>query len=212
VFRGHFENFSDLKNFGISKAKNEWIMIVDADERIPERLAREIMSNLDHAKYDAFLIPFRTFFFGREMRWGGWDEKHVRIIRKDLARYSGDIHETFDIRGLNVGRLKSSIIHLTHRSILHNLLKTANYADVQARQMLTWHPRVRVRTLFGIIGREFYRVVIKNRGYKDGIVGVIEGIYQPFSLFCVYVRLWELQQKPTIEEKYKNLEEKIDAI
>ena len=74
------------------------------------------------------------------------------------------------------------------------------------------HPRVRIKSLFGVVLREFFRVMIKNRGYKDGIVGIIEGIYQPFSVFCVHVRLWELQQKPSIEEKYKLLEDKIDAV
>jgi hypothetical protein len=72
------------------------------------------------------------------------------------------------------------------------------------------HPKVTNWTFFKVIVHEFLYRIIKKRGYKDGMPGMIEGIYQPFSLFTIYVRLWELQNKPSIEQAYIDLEDKID--
>ncbi len=181
--------------------------MVDADERITPALAAEIESVLaDPGDRAAFRIPIRNFFFGRAMRFGGWQEDHVRLIKKSQARYAGDIHETFSPRG-PVGGLREPIWHFSHRNIQNMMQKTVNYGEVQAEEMLrSGHPKVTVSSFFKVIAKELNFRLVKKRGHKDGPQGVIESVYQAFSLFVVYVILWQKQQKPGLEERYAKLE------
>jgi glycosyltransferase involved in cell wall biosynthesis len=208
VFRRKLESFATQKNYGIGKATGDWIMVVDADERITPALAAEVESVLaDPGDRVAFKIPIRNFFFARAMKFGGWQEQHIRLIKKSQARYSGDIHETLSPRG-PVGELREPIWHFSHRNIQNMMGKTVNYGEVQAEEMLrAGHPKVTVSSFFKVIAKELNFRLIKKRGHKDGVQGTIESVYQAFSLFVVYVILWQKQQKPSLEKKYQQLEE-----
>jgi hypothetical protein len=140
------------------------------------------------------------------MRFGGWQEQHIRLIKKSQARYSGDIHETLSPRG-PVGELREPIWHFSHRNIQNMMGKTVNYGEVQAEEMLrNGHPKVTTASFFKVPIKELYFRLIKKRGYKDGVQGTIESVYQAFSLFAVYVILWQKQQKPNLEEQYRKLD------
>lgn len=212
VYEYTFKDFADLKNFGISKTASDWFLIVDADERIPAATAAAIKQAIQSDEYVAYEFPFESYFFGQRMQHGGWQhDKHIRLVKTGVASFQGDIHEDFVFKPeAKIGWISQPIAHFSHRSIRHNFLKTINYADVQAGELKKMgHPPVKGRTLVKIIAKEFWYRMIKERGYRDGMAGFIESLYQPFSLFVVYVRLWELQQKPTLEERYKELEKQL---
>ena len=214
VYRHTFTTFADAKNFALSKASHDWILEIDADERLTTGLQDEIAEQITQNTNAGYEIPFDNYLFAHNMQWGGWKEKHLRLYRKDAAKYKGDIHETLEFidQDAPIGQLKHHIAHFSHRSIINNLHKTANYADVQAKELLAAnHPSVSWKTFIKVILKEFWRRTINERGYRDGVAGWIECLYQPFSLFCVYVRLWELQQHPTLEEQYRKLEDTIGA-
>lgn len=207
-----FESFSQLKNAALARASGEWALVVDADERVTLALQEQIVAALD-GPYDAYSVVRDNYFFGQRMRWGGWPERTVRLFRRRSARYEGDIHERlcFTIGTPRVGRLDGSLAHFTHRGIGHNLAKTANFGDVQAGELLAaGHPPVRVATFAKVMTRELWRRLVRGRAYRDGMPGIVEAIYQPFSLFTVYVRLWELQQRPSLDQRYLELENEID--
>jgi glycosyltransferase involved in cell wall biosynthesis len=208
VFVREFDNFSGQKNFAIEQAGGDWVLIVDADERITPALAQEIQETLtEDPPYDAFWIETINVFLGTRMKHGGWEEHHVRLVRRSVARYSGDLHESFAIAPKRLGRLREGMLHFSHRSVLDNLVKSANYIDVDVQAMLAaGHKPVRARTLFWVIFKEFANRFVYRRGYRDGMVGVIESLYQPFARFCLYVLLWERQQKPSISERYAELD------
>lgn len=207
-----FEDFSQLKNAALARASGDWTLVVDADERVTLRLQEEVMAALD-GPYDAYSVPRDNYFFGQKMWWGGWPERTVRLFRRGTAVYEGAIHEQlrFTVATPRVARLDGALAHFTHRGIGHNLAKTANFGDVQARELLAaGHPPVQVRTFFRVIARELWARLVRGRGYRDGMPGIVEAIYQPFSLFTVYVRLWELQQQPSLHQRYLELEDEID--
>lgn len=211
VYRRRLDTFAAQKNFGIDKASGEWILIVDADERVTRALAKEIRATITDTTHDSFRIPIVNFFLGRRMAHGDWQENHVRLIQKERARYVGDIHETFPAAG-NPGQLRGELWHFSHRTIADMLRKTIDYGEIQSAEMLAaGHPKVTGKSLFGIILREFWRRMVRHRAYRDGIVGVIEGLYQPFSLFCVHVMLWQRQRRPTIDQSYAALERQARA-
>lgn len=203
-----FLDFASHKNSAIEKARGEWVLIVDADERITSALANEIEQTLGRDPHEwAFNIETVNFFLGERMRHGGWKEDHVRLIRREHARYEGVIHEAFTIPTERLGRLREEMWHFSHRSIEEMLIKTARFGEVQSLELLeAGTPRVTAWTLAKVILREFSFRMIFRRGYKDGMPGVIEALYQPFSLFCVHVMLWQLQRGETLSQTYEGLE------
>jgi glycosyltransferase involved in cell wall biosynthesis len=212
VLHHRFDGFADLKNAGIDAANSEWLVVVDADERVGPSLAKEIRSVLDH-DVDAFRIPRVNYFYGHRMRFGGWKEMHIRMVRRDAARYVGDLHETFSFAASppRIATLSSPLHHFTHRSIIDNLHKTAVFGEVDASARLAEHaPAVTSFRLYFTVARELlYRLVLKQ-GWRDGVPGVIECLYQPLSVVSTRARLWELQQSPSIEERYLQLESELE--
>jgi glycosyltransferase involved in cell wall biosynthesis len=208
VWVERFEDFASHKNSAIAKAQGDWVLIVDADERITPALAAEIRRTLD-AGPDRWAYDIETvnYFLGRRMSHGGWKEDHVRLIRREHARYEGLIHERFALPPERVGRLEEGMWHFSHRSIEEMLAKTVRFGEVQSLELLGERtPRVTAWTFAKVILRELGFRLVRQRGYKDGMPGVIEALYQPFSLFCVHVMLWQRQRPETLWETYQALE------
>ncbi|MHB1487048.1 MAG: glycosyltransferase family 2 protein [Acidimicrobiales bacterium] len=205
-----FSGFADLKNRGLDEATTHWVLIVDADERVTGALAAEIAAAISADSTPAgYRIPIANVFFGQRMHHGGWTgEEPVRLVRRGTARFQGQLHETlvFGDRELP-GTLTSPLVHFSHRSILDSLAKTMAWADVQANELLArGHPPVTGRTLAKVATRELLWRLVRRSGWKDGTPGIIEALYQPLSLVAVYARLWELQQRPSLPELYRQME------
>lgn len=207
-----FRDFASLKNAGLDEVRSEWALVVDADERIGTPLAIEIRQALPETA-DAFRIPRVNYFYGSEMKWGGWKESQVRLVRPTQAHYVGELHETFTFssRSPVIRDLLSPIHHFTHRSMIDNLNKSAVFGEVDAQARVSNNSRTvtSVGLYYTVLREFFYRLVVKQ-GWRDGVRGTIECLYQPLSLLATTARLWELQQVPSIEELYAGLEEEIE--
>jgi glycosyltransferase involved in cell wall biosynthesis len=203
-----FTTFSDLRNRAIGAATGDWLLFVDADERVTTDLAAEIRSAM-LGPHDAHRLRIQNWFYGSRIRDSGFRERPIRLVRREGARFVGDIHETLELPAhADVSILNEPLIHLSHRSVLDNLDKTAAYADIQAREMLAaGHPRITRWSLARTAVSVLVRHLVVGRGYRDGTPGFVESMYQSFSIFCVHVRLWELQRQPSIEARYEALEE-----
>jgi glycosyltransferase involved in cell wall biosynthesis len=208
VFRVPFTGFDALKNAGVERATGDWIVFCDGDERVTPRLAREFQAELARGtSHWAFRSPTVNFFWGRRMEHGGWRESHVKIVRRDHAAYRGDIHERLDIPEDKVGWLEGERWHFSHRSIEDNLRKTILYGQLDAAERLAGGaPKVTLWTLLKVLGLEFGRRMLR----RAGMPGVIEGLYQPFALFCVSVMLWERQRADLIAERYAELDRLVE--
>jgi glycosyltransferase involved in cell wall biosynthesis len=181
VYSKTFADFSTQKNYAVDQATSDWVLAVDADERVTPALAQEIVAAIrEPTEHVAFRIPRWHFFFGKRFRHGGWgNDKPIRLIRRRAARYVGEIHEVLAVDG-PVDELNAPIWHFTHRDIESMLLKTVNFGQVQARELAAATPRVTTRKLFRVVVGEMYSRLLKGRGWRDGVEGVIESLYQPF--------------------------------
>jgi (heptosyl)LPS beta-1,4-glucosyltransferase len=208
VFVEPFEDFSQHKNMAIQKARGDWLLIVDADERITPGLAREIKETLARDPVEwGFWIDTINFFLGSRMDHGAWNDDHLRLVRRDKATYAGKIHEAFAIPQERTGKLREGMWHFSHRTIQDNLAKTARFGEVQARELYeAGAPSVSCWRLAWLMIREFGFRFVRQRGYRDGMPGIIEAVYQPFSLFCVQVMLWQLQRPESLDAAYERLE------
>jgi len=213
VYSKTWSGFATQKNFGIQKATQKWVLILDADERVSPALAREIESTITNSpSMAAFSIPFRNFFLGKEMKHGGWQgERHIRLFLKAKAKYEEQqIHEFLKIDG-QVGELQQPIFHFSHRTIAENLLKTRQYALLQSQYEYDRHqPQVTRWGLFKAIIEHFWLRYVILEGHKDGMEGFIEATYQAFSqIFVIQSMLWERQRNKNIGEIYRDLEKQL---
>jgi glycosyltransferase involved in cell wall biosynthesis len=198
-----------LANAAIDLATGDWLFLLDADERVSRALVAEIRSTIT-GPYDGLRVPMANYFHARHMKFGGWQEHPVRLWRRGAARYTGALHErpVFSVDTPRLGDLASPLPHLSHRSVLDNLEKSANYVEVQARaQHASGAPPVTPWQLYRTLIREVGFRLILRQGWRDGVAGVYEALYWPFSHMCAQARLWELQQVPPIDEQYLELEE-----
>lgn len=199
VFIHHFVDFAEARNFGLSKASGEWVLYVDADERVTEELKDEIQKQITfkNQPFSAFDIPRKNIRLGgQEMRFGGWWPDYVtRLFRKkDLQGWYGEVHESPIVNG-ETGKLTNPLLHFG-RDLKDIVQKTIEWSGIEARLLFeAKHPSVTWWRLGKVWLEEFWRRFILLQGFRDGTAGLIEAIYQSFSRFITYARLWEIQQR-----------------
>lgn len=209
IFYHDWESFSEQKNFALSKTTGDWILFIDADERISQELKKEI-KNLDF-KYSAYAFPRKNVLLGKKMNFGGWWPDYVtRLAKKEkIISWEGDLHEELKVNG-TIEKTTGCLYHFSHRGVTWMLEKSIRYTEMEADlRFKTNHPPVVWWRFLRVMFTEFwYRFVIKS-GWRDGTVGWVEVIYQTFNMFIIYVRLWELQKRKSMETIYKDLDREI---
>jgi glycosyltransferase involved in cell wall biosynthesis len=200
-------NFSSWRNIGARKASHPWLLYIDADETVTESLQEEIKRAVASGEKSAYAIPRKNIILGREMKHGGWWPDYVvRLIKKDkLNKWRGKLHEQPEIKG-KVGYLKNHLIHEKHDNLFDMLKKTNEWSEVEAQLLFEAnHPKMVWWRFFRIMMTEIWLRLVKLRGYKDGAEGVIYSIYQMWSRFITYAKLWEMQlQTRNLRSKMKN--------
>lgn len=199
VFVNPFSDFASQRNFAMTKASYNWILYLDADERVTPELAKGIKYLVSSRKKNnlvAYKIARKNFYLG-DHEWPKI-EKLERLFKKDkLKEWYGKVHESPKIEG-KVGDLDGFLLHYTHRDLSSMLKKTLEWSKVEAElKFKAKHPQMTWWRFPKIIIQAFFESYIKQGGWKIGIVGLIESLYQSFSLFITYARLWERQQKGT---------------
>lgn len=188
-------NFAEKRNKGLREAKGDWILYIDADERITPELRKEISDVMESPKSGAFAIPRRNFIFGKEFKHcGQWPDYQKRFFKKsDLRGWIGNVHETPQFEG-SLTLMKNPMLHIKHESLSEMVEKTNNWSEIEARLMFeAHHPRMNIRRFLSAILREFWLRMIKQMAFLDGGEGIIYAMYQVFSRFVSYAKLWEMQ-------------------
>lgn len=194
------KEFSKWRNKGLAEAKGKWVFYLDADERVTPELREEILRLVrqpDCEGASAYFLPRRNYYLGYEIKHGGaWPDYVKRLFRKEkLEKWVGDLHEEPVFSG-EFGYLTNPLLHYTHRDLTSMLRKTIEWSKVEAELLYKAnHPKMVWWRFIRIIMTEFWYRGIKLQGWRDGTVGWIEIIFQCFSRFITYGRLWELQQK-----------------
>jgi len=189
--------FSQLRNKGLNEANGDWIFYLDADERATDNLKKEIGKVISSPKFFAYVVPRRNFYLGREVRFGGAYPDYVkRLFKKNkLNGWKGDLHEEPIFEG-QLGHLREPMIHITHRDLSSMVEKTRKWSTIEAQLLYdAGHPPITWWRILRMMFVEFWERGIKKQGWRDGTVGWIEIIFQMFSRFITYARLWEMQNK-----------------
>lgn len=199
VFEFVSDDFSELRNFGLKKASGEWILYVDADERVDDNLKTAITHLIKDSgrmqQLNAYFLKRKNFYLGTSVK-NEWPyiEKMERIFRKEKLRgWKGKLHETPIIDGA-IGKLDGFLLHYTHRDLTSMVEKTIEWSKIEAEMRFkSNHPKMTWWRFPRVMFAAFLDSYVRQGGWKAGTVGLIESVYQSFSIFITYARLWEMQ-------------------
>lgn len=192
-------DFSEMRNLGLKNASYDWILYLDADERVDEKLKENLKKIIiDTSEFAAFKLNRKNYYLGKN-EWPS-NEKLERLFKKEnLKGWSGQIHESPKVEG-KIGELEGFILHFTHRDLESMLDKTISWSETEAMlRFNTNHPKMTWWRFPRVMITAFFNSYILQRGFKAGSVGLIESMYQAFSMFITYAKLWELQQNDKLK-------------
>lgn len=189
-------------NLGIKEASGDWIMRVDADERLTREFKKELIEKIKEGKFDAFYINRKQWFINGFLTGGDWvKSKIIRVFKKGAAFYdlSLHVHEKFLVKGKK-GEIKEPLLHYSHISLYEVLKRFNEYTDSEAKD------KKKRRFLFlDMLIRPIYvlaRTMTIKGEWKDGTRGVVAGLLWAFYQFLAYGKAWELKRK--MKDKKKN--------
>jgi len=192
-------SFSVLREIGAKNARSKWILYMDADEVMTDELKNEIIEILNKSdSKPAYFIKRKNYYYGKYL-WPETDKMQRLFIKDKLIGWQGDLHETPDIDG-ETGELDNYLLHYTHRNLEDMIIKTNEWSDIEANlRFISGHPQMTWWRFIRIMLTGFYDSFIHKKGYRAGTVGLIESIYQSFSMFITYAKLWEMQKNNITE-------------
>ena len=192
----------------------EWILYIDADERVTPQLAAEIQKLVSENQADVGSFYRKNFFFGKNFKHGGWQGEVVtRLFRvSNLRGWQGCIHESPIFEG-SCRQLDSELWHFSHRSVADGLSKSAMWTPLEAELLADSLPsRVSMWTIIRKGLGEVWRRGILHSGWQDGSSGSIEVLTQMINRMLVYMQVWERQQQPSIASRYQQLENEVKSL
>jgi glycosyltransferase involved in cell wall biosynthesis len=197
VLQRHWDGFVGQKNFAITHSEREWVLILDADERVSEPLAQELQA-LTSVPSDrsAYRIPFRLHFLGKPIRYGGWGKGYFvhRLIRRGAASYSERcVHERLIISG-SESDLRGVIDHYPYRDLSAMVRKQDRYSALEARDLFNSGHRPVAKRDF-VLRPLLYWIsrYVWHGGFLDGPEGLILASGHALCRLLVMAKLWEMQ-------------------
>jgi len=191
-----WEGYGPQKNFGMEQASGDWILILDADERVTAELRAEIdrVVTADALSPAAWSIPRKNHLYGRWLAHGGaYPDRQIRLFRRGKARYNDvDVHENLIVDGA-VGELASPMLHFSEKNVTQWIARMNRYTTLSARVKLRsgWRGKVGALDLLLRPLNTFFKFYVRKRGFLDGVPGLVwaamGGVYTLFK----YVKLYE---------------------
>lgn len=211
IFHSLSDDFSERRNLGAEKAAGDWLLYVDADERVSTDLKDELFSIFEDSKFSAYAISRQNVIWGEKKTYGPfWPDWVIRLVHKaHFKKWVGKVHEYPQFEG-ELGYTKASFIHLTHRNVEQVILKNLEWSKIDAKLRFdAGHPQMSGWRFLRIFITETWNQGVMRRGFFNGAVGVIDSLMQTFFLVTSYVRLWEMQRKESLGKTYDELDEKL---
>jgi (heptosyl)LPS beta-1,4-glucosyltransferase len=196
--------YSAQKNHAAELASHDWILSIDADERVPRELAAEIRAVLTDAPSSrGYRIPRVTRYLGRWIRSTDWyPDYQLRLYDRRAGRWNGRrVHESVTLEG-TPGVLRQELQHFAYRDISHHLATIDRYTTLAAEQWLDEGRRTTALSALAHARLAFARNYILRRGFTDGAAGLLVSCLNSYYVFLKFAKLWELQQTRTATETH----------
>lgn len=204
------------RNFAITKATNDWVLIVDADERIPKSLSSKIRSLVkDGASFDAIYIPEVNYFFGEWVKGNTlWPDYHPRFINRNKVKWTTAVHSMPIIENAMYlpAEKKYAIHHYseTYKTLNGFIMRNNVYSQKEAEALLA-NPQYNFRRRHMLLHpiREFRRRFFREKGYTDGtrglVIALLYAIFKAVSLMYIWEKTSQMMPNDKDKSKYKYL-------
>lgn len=196
VYQEKWKGYGRQKASAVEKAKNDWILSLDADEALSPELAREIAERWP--KYNSmkgYLIPRKSFYLGKWIDHGGWyPDYQLRFFHRSSAQWSSQgIHEKVQV--LQEEKLKNNIFHWVFDDISDQVHTNDKYSSLQAQSLAS---EVKSFSIFKLISKppiKFIENYFWKLGILDGLPGFIIAVSSSYSVFLKWAKLWEIEKR-----------------
>lgn len=200
VFERAWAGYGDQKNFAMVQARQPWILILDADERVPQALREEIEGVLrdgGQAGVVAYRIPRRNYYYGRWMWHGGlFPDYQVRLLRRGAGRYNDvALHENLLVDG-PIGTLRHPLEHATEPTVGDHFRRLDRYTTLAARETGRRRARVGWTHLTLRPAATLFKKYVLKQGFRDGVEGFLVCAFAAMHIFLKYAKLWEARLGP----------------
>lgn len=183
------------KNWAIPQAKNDWIFLMDADERPDEKLIKSIKETLKAPKHDAYEVKRRNIFLGKVLKYGGLsNDKVIRLFKRNLRYEDKRVHA--EIVGYkSLGLLEGFLVHQTFKDWDSYLFKLNRYSKWGAEQAFLNGQKANFINLFLRPIHRFLKQYLFRFGFLDGMEGLINALLSSYAVFLKYSILFEIEKK-----------------
>jgi len=204
VYQRPWPGYAAQKSFALQQARCEWVLSLDADERVSEELREEIMAIVGAPpQCDGYYVPRLSAYLGKWITHCGWYPGYqLRFFRKNKATITqARVHEGFTVQG-TVGYLRGPLFHHSYRDLEENLEKLNRYSTLEA------HDRVKqgkVRWYHFLLHplSEFWRKFIVLKGFAEGMHGFVLCAMSAFQKMALYMKIWQLQNWQRLTDLYE---------
>lgn len=191
---GHVEQ----KNFAIDQASHDWVLAVDADERVSPELRREIDEALsrDPPDADGYTMPRKTHYLGRWILRGGWyPDRKLRLFRRTRGRWGGtNPHDHLRVDGV-VKDFRGDLYHYSYRGMADHIRTINSFTDIAAREKAKGRVRFPVLRMLLQPPCKFFKMFFLKQGFREGRAGFIVAVLGTFYVFLKYAKLWEIRER-----------------
>ncbi|KTD22373.1 glycosyltransferase family 2 protein [Legionella londiniensis] len=175
VYETDWQGYGVQKQRALAYASGEWVLNLDADESVDELLKNAIEKAIQSNKADAYRIPIRMYFYNKALRYSSSPKRHIRLFKRQGARYSHDIvHEKIILpKDARIGKISTPIRHHSFRDLSHALYKLNRYSSYSAKIRIKEKKKISfTKTAVGTVWM-FFRCFVLQRGFLDGKEGFI---------------------------------------
>jgi len=175
VFSTDWQGYGIQKQRALDHATGDWVLNLDADESVDERLKEQIMLAMASNDNDACRIPIQMYFCGKPLRFSSSPSRHVRLFKREGARYSADIvHEKIVLpENTRIGQLLAPIEHHSFQDVSHALYKINRYSSYSAKIRLKKNNPASMSKTLASSSWMFLRCYFLQRGFLDGKEGFL---------------------------------------
>jgi glycosyltransferase involved in cell wall biosynthesis len=191
LHQNRFEDYGQQKNFAMQKASHDWVLNLDADERVSPELAQAIdalRKNGPPEDVSAYTIKRKAFYLGRWINHSGWyPDRKVRLFRKSRAQWTGRVHERLLVSGF-ISPLEGAILHFTYRDISDHIRRIDRYSGFLAEEIC--RRKVRLLWLRALIlpPVTFFRHYAWKLGFLDGFPGLVIAMLSSWGTALKYLK------------------------
>ncbi len=195
----NWKGYAKTKQYAVSLTKNEWILWIDADEALTDKLKTEINNfKTSVPKHSAYSMPRKAYFLGKWIKHCGWYPGRVtRLFKKKKAQFSDkQVHEHLVVDG-SIGEFSADLNHFTDPDIKHYFKKFNEYTSLAAEDLLNGERKFKIFDLIFRPAIIFIKMYFIKLGFLDGIEGFILSIFSSLYVFTKYCKFWELKKGKT---------------